>query len=309
MPVSLVHESLRYSSYFAPRGVKRLLNLGLHLSQRYLSPNDQLIGFMGEAGSGKSMLIRGMFPGLELTNDDHGINIRPLPLLDNLEEERYYSSHTYHVDIRFEMAFTQVFELAEAIKEALRRGKRVIVEHFDLIYPYLGINAEMLVGIGEEIIVARPTIFGPLPEDIASIVFKSIRFRKMAHSAEEITCNVLTCNCKISPHSDHHGDVKHGFVIGFDEKPDIDIKDIERRVYDEYINKGLDIDYVDDQHIQLGEQVIFCTGPRIHMRNTSEITNFRLLEELSYSPLDKTYNLIGLVGHAEPINIKDINTL
>lgn len=309
MPVSLVHESLMYSAYFAPRGVKRLLNLGHHLSQRYLTPVDKLIGFIGEAGSGKSMLIKGMFPGLELTNDDHGINVRPLPLLECLEEERYYSSHTYHVDIRFEMAFTQIFELAESIKQALQKGKRVIVEHFDLIYPYLGINAEMLIGIGEEIIIARPTIFGPLPEDIANIVFKSIKYRRMAHSAEEITCNVLQCNYHLSPHSDHHGDVKHGFVIGFDHKPDIDIERIEQKIYDEYISKALDINYVDDQHIKLGDEVIYCTGPRIHMNNTNDIKNFRLVKEFSYSPLDKTYNLIGLVGHADPIDINDINKL
>ena len=31
------------------------------------------ITFIGMPGSGKSALIRGMFPGLELTNDDDGV--------------------------------------------------------------------------------------------------------------------------------------------------------------------------------------------------------------------------------------------
>ncbi len=56
--------------------------LGMQLAQLYLSPFDKLIGIIGKAGSGKSSLLRGMFPGLELTNDDDGVYIRPLPILD-----------------------------------------------------------------------------------------------------------------------------------------------------------------------------------------------------------------------------------
>lgn len=71
-----------YSVFFAPRGRDRIYDLGMHIAQMYLSPFDKLIGIIGEAGSGKSMLIKGMFPGLELTNDDNGVNTRPLPILD-----------------------------------------------------------------------------------------------------------------------------------------------------------------------------------------------------------------------------------
>ena len=70
------------STYFAPRGRKRMYALGMQLVQLYLSPSDKLIGIIGEAGSGKSALIRGMFPGLDLTNDDDGVYGRPLPLLE-----------------------------------------------------------------------------------------------------------------------------------------------------------------------------------------------------------------------------------
>ena len=52
------------SSYFAPRGHNRMYALGIQLAQQYLSPNDKLISIIGEAGSGKSALIRGMFPGI-----------------------------------------------------------------------------------------------------------------------------------------------------------------------------------------------------------------------------------------------------
>ena len=74
-------DALMYSVYFAPRGAVRMTEMGKLLAQRHLSPFDRLIGIVGEAGSGKSMLVKGMFPGLEMTNDDNGVNIRPLPLL------------------------------------------------------------------------------------------------------------------------------------------------------------------------------------------------------------------------------------
>ena len=80
-------------------------------------PFDQIIGIIGEAGSGKSVLIKGMFPGLELTNDDDGVYVRPLPLLDQDDERSFFQPHTYHVDIRFENGFTQMSVLADAIAE------------------------------------------------------------------------------------------------------------------------------------------------------------------------------------------------
>ena len=46
------------SSYYAPRGAHRMYDLGQQIAQLYLNPNDKLIGIIGEAGSGKSALIR-----------------------------------------------------------------------------------------------------------------------------------------------------------------------------------------------------------------------------------------------------------
>ena len=80
------------SSYFAPRGHNRMYALGMQLAQLYLSPFDKLIGVIGEAGSGKSALIRGMFPGVELTNDDDGVYVRPLPLLDTDSGRGFFHS-------------------------------------------------------------------------------------------------------------------------------------------------------------------------------------------------------------------------
>lgn len=305
MAISLIQESLMYAVYFAPRGKKRLLNLGHQLAQRHLSPLDKLIGFIGDAGAGKSLLIKGMFPGLELSNDDEGVNVRPLPILSNLDRG-FFSSHTYHLDVRFESAFTQMHVLAESVKRAIEQDKRVIIEHFDLIFPFLGVNAEILIGIGEEVIVTRPNIFGPQPRDIADIVFKSIKYRKMAHTAEDLTCKVLEEEFCFK-HSQVHSDVKHGFVLEFEQKPDIDIEALEKKVR-EYIERKIDICYLDDNHIRIGiNENYHCTGPRIHVKNTGEIENFQLIKEFKYDPISKTYALAGLVGSERAIDMNDLN--
>ena len=56
----------------------------------------------------------------------------------------------------------------------------------NLIYPMVDKNADLLIGVGGEIIVTRPTIFGPEPEDIYKRVYHSTNIRKMAHSAEDL---------------------------------------------------------------------------------------------------------------------------
>jgi len=281
------------SSYFAPRGHHRMYALGMQLAQQYLSPNDRLIGIIGEAGSGKSALIRGMFPGLELTNDDNGVYIRPLPLLEQDRGFSFFSPHTYHVDIRFENGFTQMSDLAEAITEALKKGRRVVVEHFDLVYPLLGANANLLIGIGEQVLIARPNIFGPEPEEIRETVYKSLPYRLMAHTAEDL-CEM--CMCEFDRERCGHDDVRHGFSIYFPETPpDIDIPTLEAKVQ-EIIAQNLPIGYVDENHISVGDQVHKCNGPRIHVRHTGQIENFRLMHHLIYDRFKCRYSLVGCVG-------------
>ena len=281
------------SSYFAPRGHKRMYMLGMQLAQLYLSPFDKLIGVIGEAGSGKSALIRGMFPGLELTNDDDGVYVRPLPLLDRGSRVQFFSPHTYHVDIRFENGFTQMSVLADAITEALQAGKRVIVEHFDLVYPFLGFNANLLIGAGEQVLIARPNLFGPAPSEIRDAVYNSLPYRLMAHTAEDL-CEYLM------PPEDlarcDHDDVKHGFIISFpDPKPTFDIAELERKV-NEMIAANLPITYVDSKHVAIGDATHPCTGPRIHVSSTGLIKNFHLLNHFIYDRFSKKYLLVGCVG-------------
>ena len=304
MPVDYVVRNHFYSVFFAPRGRVRMYEIGIKIAQQYLTPTDRLIGVIGEPGSGKSMLIRGMFPGLELTNDDEGLNIRPLPIMD-LDEGSFFSPHTYHIDIRFESAFYQMYELVNAINKAIEYGRRVIVEHFELIYPLMNKNADLLIGVGGEIIVTRPTVFGPEPGDIAKRVFHSINIRKMAHSAEDLVEHFLpediSFNCE-------HGDVLNGFLILFHSKPNLDIKILEEEV-NKMIEKDIPIQYYDEKHVKIGEYIHPCSGPRIHVESTAKIENFKLLPEFYYDSTRKVYMLLGLVGDSMDQSYKDLNKI
>ena len=281
------------SSYYAPRGAHRMYSLGQQLAQIYLNPTDKLIGIVGEAGSGKSALIRGMFPGLELTNDDNGVYVRPLPILEMDQGFSFFSPHTYHLDIRFENGFTQMSVLAEAISEALDKGRRVVVEHFDLVYPLLGANANLLIGVGEQVLVARPNIFGPEPEEIRQTVYQSLPYRLMAHSAEDI-CTMFFDDETYNRCG--HGDVRHGFALYFPERtPDFDIIELEEKI-NNVIRQDVPITYVDDHHISIGDIVRPCDGPRVHVTRTGQIQNFHLMHHFLYDRFKQRYLLVGCVG-------------
>ena len=300
MPYSArMQKSHLYSVFFAPRGNDRMADLGMQVVQQYLSPFDKLIGLVGVAGSGKSMIIKGMFPGLELTNDDAGVNVRPLPLL-NVDETGFYTAHTYHIDIRFESAFMQMHELAEAILYAVGKGKRVVVEHFDLIYPQLGRNAHLLIGIGEEVIITRPTLFGPKPQEITDVVVKSINARLMVHTADDI-CEYCLSKQGIDSHEYEHADVRSGFILSFFNKPDIDLHALEEAI-NEMIKKDVPVSYADENHIKIGDELHRCTGPRMHVRSTGEIKKMTLLKELLMEPITDRFLLVGVVGDIEDVN-------
>lgn len=287
------HQYHVMTSYYAPRGRDRIFELGQLIAQQYLSPFDQIIGVIGEAGSGKSVLIKGMFPGLELTNDDDGVNVRPLPLLDQDLETGFFTPHTYHLDIRFEMGFTQLTTLADAIHEAVHRGKRVIIEHFDLIYPVLDRNANLLIGVGEQILISRPNLFGPFPKELYDTVYASLPYRLMSHSAEDL-CEF--CMPREDVERCEHADVKHGFILAFpDHTPGFSLEELEAKV-NEMIARQLPIDYVDETHITIGGTLHKCTGPRTHVRQTGQIRGFRLLKHFLYDHDTKRYLMVGVVG-------------
>ena len=303
MPYSArMQKSHLYSVFFAPRGNERMADLGMQVAQQYLSPFDKLIGLIGMAGSGKSMIIKGMFPGLELTNDDGGVNIRPLPLF-NVDETGFYTAHTYHIDVRFESAFRQMHELAEAILYAVGKGKRVVVEHFDLIYPMLGRNAHLLIGIGEEVIITRPTLFGPKPQEISDVVFKTIKSRLMVHTAEDL-CEFVLKKQGVDTNQYEHADVRCGFILSFFNKPDIDLAALEQGL-NELIKQDIQVSFYDEDHISIGGDTHRCTGPRMHVRSAGELIKVTLLHELLQEPITDRFLLVGVVGDIDDVN--DLN--
>jgi GTPase SAR1 family protein len=296
-------ETLLYAAYYAPRGSYRLYMVAAELAQKYLTPTDLIIGIMGAEGSGKSTLIKGLFPGLELTNDDEGINVRPTPLYD-FDPADAFSGHTFHVDARYELAFHQKYELAEAILKAVSHRRRVVVEHFDLIYEALGHNAQVLIGIGEEIIVARPTVFGPFPQAIKTIVDKTIKYRLMAHSAEDITTMVLQEDYRI-PFPPLHSDVPQGFVLNFQDRPAVDLDELERKVL-AIIAKDIPLSPCGENTISIGASTMPCTGTRTHVSSSGKIENFRLVKEYRYDQISKEYYVIGLVGKRGEAAFEDL---
>ena len=287
-------DSFAQSVYFAPRGKERIMSLGNDLTHNYLNPQDKLIGYIGEPGSGESLLITGMFPGLSLTNDDEGIYCRPLPILDDAENNDF-SSHTYHIDARFETAFAQPWRLAEIVQAAIEAERRVVVEHLDLLAKSLELHSDLLIGIGEEVLITRPGVFGPQPAEIKDIVSKSIIYRQMAHTAEDLTVTKVLEEEMGIQRPTSYGDVKSGFVLQFEEKPELDFEKLEKRVQ-ELIAKDLTISFHDDQHIKLGADIYPCSGPRIHVNSTGEVENFKLIKDLKQDPNTKRYLLAGLVG-------------
>ena len=301
---NIIHAAAFYSVYFAPRGRERLLFLGEQISQRHLSFDDRLIGIIGDAGSGKSSLIKGMFPGLELVNDDDGFDSHKVMRITD-HDENMNETTTFHMDMRFQTAFTQMFEIVRFVKDAIENDRRVIIEHFDLLYPALKMNAEIMIGIGEEILVTRPGVFGPLPKDIYEIVHHSLKYRKMAHTAEDITTMLLRREYNITQKW-RNSDVKRGFVLAFNEKPNIDLTELENKVRN-IIEQHIDVAYYNESHIKIGDyEPVKCSGPRIHITNTKEIENFRLLKDFTYDRLNNTYSLAGLVGW-EARDIENLN--
>ena len=263
-----IGDNLACATYYAPRGRRRMYTLASVLSMRYLYPTDLLIGVIGGEGSGKSTLIKGLFPGLELTNDDEGVNVSPTPIFQ-FSEEDLFSAHTFHLDIRYEFAFHQPYEIVEAIKMVVDANRRVVVEHFDLIYRHLGMNAQVVFGIGEDVQVYRPTIFGPSPDKIKQIADDSLRYRLMTHSAEDLVQYVLGRDFGVIPDV-LHSDVRHGFVIGFPEKPDADLQTLEDKV-NALIKADVSIRPDKGDYIRVGNDRVRCTGKRIHVKSCLQL--------------------------------------
>ncbi|MDR1123078.1 MAG: alanine-tRNA synthetase second additional domain-containing protein [Elusimicrobiota bacterium] len=303
----ILQEYCLYCNYLAPKGRERLCFLGEQLAQRHLTFHDRLIGIVGGAGSGKSSLIKGMFPGLSLANDDDGLDQHKIMQVNALPED-LGSATTFHLDMRFQTAFSQPYQIADFVRAALARGRRVIVEHFELLYPALKINADMLIGIGDEILIVRPNIFGPLPGSVYDIVYASLQRRKAAHTLEHLAIHLLVSGFGINDNAFHSSDLAGGFVLRFAQKPEIDLDLLETRLK-ETIAQNLPSAYVDEEHLKVGSLTLHCNGPRIHVHNTGEIGPFKIIKQLVYDEKTATFCLLGLLGGQDKSDLYNLNKI
>lgn len=278
----------------------------MKITQMYLNPFDRIIGIIGAKDSGKSMLIKGMFPGIQTVESDDEFDIRNMPLL-NADDVGFYTPRTFHVDVRAAVKYVSLEEIAQAVIHVTEKHKRVIVEHFEILYPVLKRNADLLIGIGEEVIVTRPSLFGPCPENIADIVFSSLIYRKMAHSAEDL---FGICVKDIPRPAYTRSDIKHGFMINYEEKPPFDLEEIEGKILD-MIHQDLPIVPYDDDHIKIGDHLIHCTGPLMHVESTGRIEDFALVKEFYYESKFHEYVVAGTVGrkHEKVENDEELNSI
>ena len=102
-----------------------------------------------------------------------------------------------------------------------------------------------------------------------------------------------------------HGDIRHGFCMIFDKKPDIDFITMEQHV-NSIIGRDLPVTYLDDSHITIGQSVHRCRGPRTHVSHTGEIKGFRLLHSFVHDAFNNAYLLVGFVGEDSDRRIADL---
>jgi len=297
---NLIQEYSIYSLYFAPRGRERLLFLGDQIANRHLRFSDRLIGVLGDAGSGKSSLIKGMFPGLELTNDDDRLDAHKIMQVRDMEED-FSQAATFHLDMRFQLAFAQMHEIVHFVRQAIARERRVIVEHFNLLFPALETPADLMIGIGEEILVARPTVFGPMPQDVYDLMHTSLKYRKMAHTVEDLTIQLLVGEFGIRHDLFYSSDIKNGFLLRFIRHVELDFDKLAKRIR-ERLDEKLPVRYHDETHIMIGDAVLHCSGPRLHVRSTEEVEDFRLIRAFIRDEKTDTYCLVGMLQPQETVN-------
>ena len=300
------HECNLYNFFFAPRGNLRMMELGMKITQMYLNPFDKVIGIIGAKDSGKSMLIKGMFPGIQTVEEDDEFEILNMPLL-NSDDVGFYTPRTFHVDVRAAKKYVPLKDIAQAVLDVTSKNKRVIVEHFEILYPVLKRNADLLIGLGEEVLVTRPSLFGPLPNNIADIVFKSLIYRKMAHSAEDV---FEYCVRDMARPFYTRSDIKHGFMINYKEKPNFDLYEIEEKIQ-EVIRQDLPIVPCGEEKIRIGDHEMICTGPLMHVESTGKIEGFSLVKEFYHEPRFDEYVVAGVVGQQENQNesYEEINVI
>ncbi len=94
----------------------------------------------------------------------------------------------------------------------------------------------------------------------------------------------------------------------FEEKPSVDLHWLEEQVR-EAVKKDLPVSYYDENHVQIGDHVMECLGPRMHISSTGKIEGFTLVKDYPQDPATGYYMLIGLIGSNRTEDIHDLNRI
>ena len=69
------------------------------------------------------------------------------------------------------------------------------------------------------------------------------------------------------------------------------------------------VSYYDENHVQIGDHVMECLGPRMHISSTGKIEDFTLVKDYPQDPATGYYMLIGLIGSNRTEDIHDLNRI
>lgn len=54
----------------------------------------------------------------------------------------------------------------------------------------------------------------------------------------------------------------------------------------------------------IGDEKVYWTGKRIHLKNTGDVKNFRPAKKLKFDPISEFYLMVGFIGE-EKIEVMD----
>lgn len=77
----------------------------------------------------------------------------------------------------------------------------------------------------------------------------------------------------------------------------------------EAVQKDLPVSYYDETHVQIGDYILECLGPRMHISSTGKIEDFTLIKNYPQDPRTGRYLLIGMIGKQRAEDIRDLNRI
>ena len=100
----------------------------------------------------------------------------------------------------------------------------------------------------------------------------------------------------------------NGRITEFEEKPDVDLYVLEKKVK-EAVQQDLPVSYYDVTHVQIGDYILECLGPRMHITSTGKIEDFTLVKDYPQDPRNGYYMLVGILGKQGSYDLKEFNRI